>query len=1035
MLIGPLQFDSPWWLLLFPIGAALVVLAARKSLAGLGPVSNATAIALRLLALLLAAAALAEPSYRLTSKGLTLIVVSDVSRSVPPAVHGVFEQFLGTAVQSAPPEVGLALVTTAEEPRVQLLPSRSISAQDRFTADFVGTTFETGPTEGTNLEQAVRLALAVKPDDTAARIMLVSDGNETDGSLLAAAESLKSAGVPLDIVAIPYDIDREVIFDSLVVPANARMGQTVNVRFAITSMVATRARLTLTANKEPVDLTPGEDGYTAIVDLVAGSNVFTRPIPLTGARYQRFEAIVEPLDAGADTRPQNNTSSAVTFVSSEGRILVYAEDPLAAEPLMEALRQARLDATRVDPAQGHTSLGDLQDYDAVVLFDVPAQAFSLRQQRELVSHVHDAGAGLVMIGGPNSFGAGGWIGTPLADALPVKLDPPQKRQILRGALVIVIDRSGSMSMPVGLTGMTQQRVAIEAAILGIQALSQFDLFSVVVFDSLSEVIFPIQRVGEAGNIEGKLRSVPAGGGTDMFTGMQKGAQEIAKVDRGARHMIVLTDGQTAGNPDACVGLTLQLARQGVTVSTVGIGAAMNDPLLQRMAQVGGGEYYQVDGANHRELPQIFVKESQRVRRSLIWEGDPVQPEIVNHAAEAMRGIRSPLPPITGYVVTAEREGLSLVTAKGPEDDPIVAQWQHGLGRTIAFTSDATARWSSSWVNWGQFRAFWEQHLRWVMRPSGSANVQIATFNRGESTRVVITALDSAGDPLNFARFQGRVSRPDEEGRPLELRQTGPGRYEAEFESNQAGSYLVSVRYDAPKAGAEASDEGPTIESGTAQAAVSRPFADEYRAIKDNAALLRQVAELTGGRVLDPDPARANVFDRAALKMPVALTPIWLPLTLVAMGLFLADVAVRRVRVDIPAMARAVRRVFSRSARADARKLEGLKAAREVARSRFGAAEASAQTNGEAAPQQPMPAQPQPASADVSRAKFEATSDELRAAPRSALDEASPVDDKSQARRAAPAPATGATPEEGGISRLKRAKMRAQDSYKDDEPPG
>jgi len=1033
VLIGPLQFDSPWWLLLFPLGAALVILAARRSLAGLGPYSNAVAITLRLLALLLASAALAEPSYRLTSKGITVIVVSDVSRSVPPAVHSVFQQFLGTAVQSAPPEAGLALVTTAEEPRVQLLPTRSITAQDRFAADFLGTNFETGPTEGTNLEQAIRLALAIKPEDTAARIMLVSDGNETDGSLLAAAESLKSAGVPLDVVAIPYSIDREVIFDSLVVPANARMGQTVNARFAITSTIATRARLTLTANKDPVDLTPDEDGYSAIVDLVAGSNVFTRPIPLTGARYQRFEATVEPIDAAADTRPQNNTSSAVTFVSSEGRILVYAEDPDAAEPLMRAMRQARLDATLVDPAQGHSSLGDLQDFDAVVLFDVPASAFTLRQQRELVSHIHDAGAGLVMVGGPNSFGAGGWIGTPLADALPVKLDPPQKRQILQGTLAIVIDRSGSMSVPAGLTGMTRQRVAVEAAILGIRALSPLDQFTVVFFDSLAEVLFPLQRVRDADNIEGRMRSFPAGGGTDMFPGMRRAAEELAKVERGVRHMIVLTDGHTAGNADACVGLTLQLARQGITVSTVGIGEAMNDPLLQRIAQVGGGEYYQVDGSTSSQLPQIFVKESQRVRRSLIWEGDPVQPEIVNHAAEAMRGLRSPLPPITGYVVTAEREGLSLVTAKGPEDDPIVAQWQHGLGRALAFTSDSTSRWSPAWVNWGQFRAFWEQHMRWVMRPSGSANVQIATFNRGESTRVVVTALDSTGDPLNFARFQGRISLPDGEGRALELRQTGPGRYEAEFESNQAGSYLVNVRYDAPRPGAATSTDGPNIESGTAQAAVSRPFADEYRAIKDNTALLRQVAELTGGRMLDPDATRAAVFDRAALKMPVALTPIWLPLTLVAMGLFLADVAVRRVRFDIPAMARAARRVLSRSARADARKLEGLKAARDAARSRFGAADAPAQASGEAPQQQPI--RVVQAGPDVSRTKFEATSDELRAAPRSALDEASPVDGSSQTRRTAPAPAAGDTPEEGGISRLKRAKMRAQDTYKDDNPPG
>jgi len=202
VLIGPLQFDSPWWLLLFPVGAALVLLAARRSLSGLGPVSNISAITLRLLALLLASAALAEPSYRLTSKAITVIVVSDQSRSMPPAVHTVFGEFLSTAVQSAPAEAGLAYITTAQEPRVQLLPSRNVTAADRFRGDIAGTTFDPGPTEGTNLEQAVRLALAIKPDDSAARVTVISDGNETDGSLLAAAESLKSAGVPLDAMEL-----------------------------------------------------------------------------------------------------------------------------------------------------------------------------------------------------------------------------------------------------------------------------------------------------------------------------------------------------------------------------------------------------------------------------------------------------------------------------------------------------------------------------------------------------------------------------------------------------------------------------------------------------------------------------------------------------------------------------------------------------------------------------------------------------------------------------------------------------------------
>lgn len=1020
MILGPLQFDRPWWLIAAPIAILLTLWIAHRSITGLGPVAHRVAIAIRIIAILLAALALAEPSYRLKAEHVSVLVVQDLSKSMPPGIDKAFEDYLDKAVENAPLGSRMGVVTAARSARAQILPSQRSTPQSEVTEIMKKGVFDPGDTEGTDLEEAGRLALAIKPEDTAARIVLISDGNETEGSLLAFADSARTAGVPVDVLPMPYDIERELVFDTLVAPSNGRIGQTVNLRFVITSTKATKVRLGLLLNREPFDLTPGEDGTTTVADLMPGSNVITVPILLTRGGPQEYEGYLEPLTPDDDTRPQNNHAGAVTFVATEGMVLVYANDPDAAEPLVRALETSRLTVDVRHPASGHQSLVELQRYDAIILFDVSSSMFNFKQQQELAAFVNDSGGGLVMVGGPDSFGAGGWIGTPVADVLPVKLDPPEKRQIPRGALVIVVDVSGSMGMPVGSGGLTQLDVATRATIAAMNTLSRLDQFGMIAFAGETEVVVPLAPNNNPEATAQRIRRVAPQGGTDMFPAIDEAIRILAP-QRGSRHIIVLSDGQTGGDENTALRTVAQANAAGITLSTVTIGDGANTPLMDALAKAGGGNNYIVNTLGSLyQLPQIFIREAQTIRRSLIWEGDPVNPTLVNSAAEPMRGISSSLPAISGYVVTAERDGLSLITVKGPNDDPIVAQWQSGLGRSIAFTSDASARWSSSWLSWGQFRAFWDQHIRWVMRPSGSANVTVSTQSQGDRTRVLVNALDTTGNALNFARFQGRTSGPDGKSEAVELRQVGPGRYEGEFNSTDSGSYLLSLRYDAPRAG-ENGQPG-SVESGTVLAAVSRPFADEHRALKDNTALLQQIATITSGRMLDTDPVNANLFDRDGLTMPVAATPIWLPLTLAAIGIFLVDVGVRRVRIDIPAMARSVRKLFGRAKHVTPQQLEGLRAAREGARARIAEQATPAST----------PTAASAPAASTSNVKFDVGDAQARSTPT-----ASPLDLPS-----APPPTQinklaaeqTSKPEEPGMSRLMQAKRRAQDRLKDSDSP-
>jgi hypothetical protein len=488
--------------------------------------------------------------------------------------------------------------------------------------------------------------------------------------------------------------------------------------------------------------------------------------------------------------------------------------------------------------------------------------------------------------------------------------------------------------------------------------------------------------------------------------LQLALNGLQNVEAGNKHVIIISDGDPSLNRN----LITAFKKAQISISTVGVFPhSMGDlSTLKYMADQTGGNFHAVTTtAALATLPQIFIKEAQTVRRPLIWEGDPFLPAVQATVAEPMRGVNA-VPPITGYVVAADREGgLAQVTLRGQENDPVAAIWQYGIGRSFVFASDATQRWAANWKGWPLFQPFWEQHIRWVMRASGDAKLRVQTENDGEETRVMVDALTPDGKKLNFATFKARIARPGGGSVDIEFEQVSPGRYEGRFKSDDPGQYLMNIQYAAP-------GEGGEPLKGSVQASVSRPFADEFRALSDNAALLTQVAQITGGRVLpqNPESSEANLWTRDGLEMPVATRPLWLLFTLVGIGIFLADVAVRRVRIDIPAIYATVIGLFGASKAKAGEQMESLREAREKARSRMDRSE-----DGE-------PEEPRKRDRKTAGVKFEASEEQLKGPQRSPItDKPSPVEKPKVAGKK-----EDAQPEEEGMSRLMRAKKRARDDF-------
>ncbi len=868
-------FAQPWWLLAVTLVIPLIWLS-RRSLAPLGGVRRVTAIVIRVLVVLLLVILLARPMLVRKSHRVTVVAVMDRSRSIPEASAEAALDYLSKAASENGIDGQFAVVDVAETASIASLPTVEPSVRRRST---------TLSGQQSRLASGVEMAMAIAPPDTATRIILVSEGNETEGDLKEVARTAAANKIAIDVLPLHYRYESEVLFRRLVAPSRARSGQTIDLRFLLESTATVRGKLLLTLNDQPIDLMPDSDEVAVPVTLTPGTNVQTVSVPVGLRGIHMFEAVFLPDDSRGDRIAENNRATAVTYVAGPGHVRIFDTEGAGAS-IERALTGADLHTSRDDIGLLPNELIRLLDTDAIILVNTPIHHFTMGQQEMLCRYVNDLGGGLVMVGGPESFGAGGWIGSPVAEILPVDLDPPQKKQMPKGALVLVIDRSGSM---VG-DKVEICKVAAESAV---RLLSRIDQVGVIAFDARYDWLVPLRQADDKEAIYDQVRGIGAGGGTIMGPAMREAFESVRGVRAGIKHVILLTDGITADR-DQCMDLAVQMADSRVSVSTLAVGEHSDTQLLSDIAEITEGRFYYVK--DPMSIPEIFVKEAQVVRRSMILE-QTFSPQLVYAMSEAVKGISPTLPSLDGFVLTGPKGGLNQVVMTSHEGDPILATCQSGLGRCVAFTSSADSRWAAQWLAWGDFGRFWEQIIRWVGKPTQSADCEIFADVQGHKVTVNVEAFDEQGRFLQFAGLKGQVLMPGMDSQSLPLNQKGPGQYAGHFDVPASGSYIVNLQYQ--KIGA---DENTRL----ANTVVTIPFAPEFRDLSDNAPLLEEVSRITGGRVLPSDPNAVDLYDQAGLSFPETSLPLLRPLMLIWLALFLLDVAVRRVVLDARAMARRVR---------------------------------------------------------------------------------------------------------------------------------
>lgn len=867
-----LLFERPsaFWLTLVTVWLWWIHLAGR---AGLSRLRSSAALLMRLSLAGALIMVLAEPRAVRTRDVVSVVYALDVSDSIGDASVERALEFVARQVTDKPEHDEAGLIVFGGTAAVELPP--------RKVFPFEGVVASQVQRDATNIEQAISLAAAMLPAENRGRIVLISDGTSTGGSLNRQLDELKSRDIAVDVLPVEYQYDREVWIERLELPPYVKLGEDYEVSVVISSLQDCTGRLTLRENGRILPTDPENE----TIEIKAGKNRFSRTIQVRDAGYYEYQATVD-VSRGQDNLRQNNTVLNFLFVEGEGRTLVVT-DPAGNEeewePLVEALQATeRVVEIRSAYEFPHDPLS-LMPYDCVVWVNTPADAFDEAQLEAMHDAVRDLGTGFLMIGGPNAFGPGGYRRTQIEKALPVAMDVSQKKVLPKGALAIILH---TCEFPEGNTW--GKRITIQA----IKVLSEQDEVGVLVFNGgVEEWLFELTPVSEFEWMVPKINGAQIGDMPSFAPTMEMALDELKSSDAAAKHVIIISDGDP-GAP--APGVLRNFRDNRITISTVSIfpHGGLDVGLMRQIAEATGGRYYFPSDPNR--LPSIFIKEAKTLKRVMIQEKEVIPEQGI--VSPIMKGVDS-MAPLQGYVLTSLKSGAEpvLQTPVGnepdeEENDPILARWRYGLGATAAFTSDLSSRWGRDWLGWKHYQPLIKQLVTSISRVRSPSQLRLWAYATGGEG--VLMVEDFSPDD-SFLELAAIVSGPDDRSETVALRQVTPKRYQVRLPLWGQGRYQVIVR-----GAGDGRDE--TVTGGFIV-----PYSPEYLRFRSNPIILEEIASRTDGKLLDPETPADAVFGRRDPKESSKPVFDWF---LIGLAILVPlDVALRRVQIDPNAILAALRK--------------------------------------------------------------------------------------------------------------------------------
>lgn len=834
-----IEFLRPAAWLLLPLCVALVFLVDRLTPTRRDGRKRRIARTVRVAVVCLLVASLSGPALLLPGNHAATWVLADLSASAA-GQRGAMESALRAGLAQAEKNLSIGAISFGQSAMVD-----APLAEGR--ADLaLGASPDAG---GTDIGRALAMAMALLPEDAAGRIALLSDGKDNVGGVAAQLAALKARGVAVDVLPFESGFARDAQVSSVTPPAQVYKGEAFDVTVRLDSTFDTAATLVLYANRQPVS--------TREITLRKGENVFIFQDVAAASGVVTYEA---QLVAQRDENPRNNKLGAYMDVRGAPHVLVAGNG----NELALMLTAAGMQVDTLLPSQIPQTAEALRQYHAVALVNVSIDEMADKTLAALDDYVRKLGRGLSVFGGDNSYALGGWRGSVLEDMLPVTMDVDNRMDMPSLGLALVIDKSGSMTE--GRYGVTRLDMAKEAAMRSAEVLTARDEVGVIAFDDTAKWVVPMQRVTDVASIQEMIGTIRPGGGTMFYSALAQAFQALLDADTQLKHIIFLTDGEAGDS--GFEGLIQQMAANGITLTTVAVGSGANARVLSRLAEWGGGRAYAA--TEFDDIPKVFTKETylatqayvqNRVFFPVVWADGP----LTNHGG---------FPSLDGYVATTAKP-LATVALATDQDDPLLAWWQYGAGRAVAWTSDVSGAWTGGFLRWERAAAFFAGIISHIL-PAEEGEGELLLTRDGDLLRLRYTV---AGEETGLDT-EASVLAPDGTQALVTLPLVAPGVYEGTVRAAQEGAYAVRVEQKRGESLLR------TLESGIA-VGYSEEF--DLRAV-DGLPLLLEIASETGGRVLDnPEALFTERGAQARSRRDVSTPPL-----LLALVLFVLDVAQRRL---------------------------------------------------------------------------------------------------------------------------------------------
>lgn len=855
-----IQFEHPWLLLLLiPVILLTLLPFFRLKRQYRRGRSRITSLVLRITALVIGVFVLAGMSIetKTIAKRDDIIILVDRSDSTRSTMDRINEQ-VELIIDESNGEYDIGIITFANGNvyNVELSNNVNTSYDEYINHD------DKPDASATDIASALIYAESYISDPNKGRIILLTDGIETDDSALITVREIAESGLRIDTIYFsPIRHYHEIQVNSVTIPERVTVGESIELYVDAQSTVAGSGILSVYDNsnliyEESIEMNGYEESFA--IDCVFN----------TGGLHELYFEI----ESEFDTVIENNSYYSYVDIESSSNILIV--DGTGDESLfLEDLLNSNNTVTVVDVNNLPESINALQSYDEVILMNVQNSQLPNSFVQILDVYVEQLGGGLLTIGGNQAYVEDDMTGSAFEEMLPI-VSSTSTRPI---AVMFVIDSSGSMKDYIADSNKSRFKIAIDGAIASVNALSDRDYFGLVSFNIVSNVSIHLTPASRREAIIEDIKDLEAGGGTEYKDGLELAASALKTMsDVYVKHIIFITDGEPSDERAGYINVVEGLSEFNITLSGIAVYRSDFDQaeIVEELANIGEGQYYFILDATN--LPLIMVEESKTIGVQHIYD-ELFTPDIMNYTS-VVTGIDG-LPALGGYYGTLLKEEATMVLSSDVKL-PIYAEWDYGSGKVGSFTSDLNGEWSASYFYDTEGKALLVNIVSSLLPDKMIEKETIRTefFSNNYSSTVKITSLMEDNELLN-----AEVTNPDGTTVAVELTNISGGVFTGEFETTTEGIYTIAINND---------------NSTVAYNYTSFSYSEEYNVFfdaNDGFQFVDELSVLGNGKMLFKTE---GIFTEEALEIINSYNPKILLLSLI-ISCFILDIFARKFKFKWP----------------------------------------------------------------------------------------------------------------------------------------